>query len=112
MGLGMNKERKRLRDDEASFDTEKAARGQVRPHDEPCLVEGQIADRGKIVELGIFTVRLFKLLPGPAKLLVLRLELYLMDGEFMKELLKVHPGRGRQFLGRTQQEFSALRRRA
>ena len=51
----MDEEGKRLLDEEASFNAEEAARGEVRPGDEPHLVEGEVTDRGEIVEIRIFT---------------------------------------------------------
>ncbi len=96
----MDEEGKGFLDEEASFNAEEAARGEVRPGDEPRLVEGQVTDRGEIVEICILAARLFQLLPGPAKLLVLHLKLDLMDGELMNELLQVRPGHESQFLGR------------
>jgi hypothetical protein len=48
------KEGKGLLEEEASFNAEEAARGEIRPGDEPPFVEGQVTDRGEIVELRIF----------------------------------------------------------
>ena len=65
--LGMDEEGKGLLDEEASFDAEEAARGEIRPRDNSRLVERQIADRGKIVEICILAARLLLFLPGSAK---------------------------------------------
>ena len=51
----MDEEGKGPLEEQAPFGTEEAARGEVRPGDKPLLVEGQVADRGEIVEIGIFT---------------------------------------------------------
>ena len=39
----------------ASFDAEEVRAGEIRPGDEPVLIEGQVTDRGEIVEVRIFT---------------------------------------------------------
>jgi len=56
--LGMDEEGKGLLDEKASFNTEEAARGEVRPGDEPRLIEGQVTERGQIVQLCIQSVTL------------------------------------------------------
>ena len=51
----MDEEGKGFIDEEASFNAQEAAGGEVHLGCDPCLVEGQVTDRGEIVEIRIFT---------------------------------------------------------
>ena len=69
-----------------SIHAEPRRRVQVRCDDAALLVEGEVADRGEVVEIHVLLVRLLDLVLIAAQLLVLHLQLDLMDLELVQEI--------------------------
>jgi hypothetical protein len=91
-GMG-NETGKELADEAPPVDAEKGARGEVRLDDATVLIEGEIGDRGEIIEVHVAGPRFFDDVLRPAELLVLHLELYLVH-EKLVEYLLIRPGVG------------------
>ena len=70
---------------QGALDPENRGAGEVRCTDIPFPVEGKIADRGEIVDIGVRRQRALQLVPGIQKLSVLQLQLDLVDLQFVEK---------------------------
>ena len=80
-----------------AFDTEQRSRGQVGIDHAPLGVDREVGDGREVVEIDEAVAHRGQVDLGPAQLFVLRLELRLMDLQFMQQLgvPAQAPGRGR-----------------
>ena len=88
----MNVEGKRPLEDECPFPAQPSCSGEVGFHDETVPVEGQIADGGEVIEVGIPGAGFIELRLVPAKLIVLHLEFNLVHPQLVDKLSGVLGG--------------------
>ena len=68
---------------------EQGGSGEVRLPDQALPVEGEVADRGEIVEVEVVLEKGCRLVPGLRQLLVLQLQLYLVNLQLVDQPLRV-----------------------
>ena len=76
-------------DQAASFNAQLAGKGKVGLQDAPLPIGSDVADRGKLIEIGIFFQRFAQLFLGHAEFLVLHLQFDLMHLQFVDKSLAV-----------------------
>ncbi len=82
---GVEQRRQFAADQVTALHIEQAAPLEIDLADEAAGVEGEIADRGELVQLAVAVAGLLEALPGLAQLFVLRLEFHLIDAELVDE---------------------------
>ena len=94
------------------FDAEEDCGGEVRPGDEPHLIEASHANQGKIVEVCILSAASFPVAPGIYEVLRSAVRAR-SDGRRARERVSAGPSRtcGRVFRGASRRNVSAFRRR-
>jgi hypothetical protein len=69
----------------ATFHTQQGGGGEVGFQDAACMVNGKIAHRGEVIEVGVFAAGFLQLGLGQPEFLVLHLQLDLVHAQFMDE---------------------------
>jgi hypothetical protein len=69
--------------------TEQGGRGQIQLLDDSLPGQAEVADRRKIVEIGIAVARVLQRLLGFPQVLILHLQLHLMHLEFQEKALSL-----------------------
>jgi hypothetical protein len=89
---GGQKAQERRPDQETLLRAEQTHSGHIRFDDDALAVQGEVADRGKIIEVRILPARRLHLLLCPPELLVLHFELDLVRRQLMDETLDIPGG--------------------
>ena len=66
-------------DQVAALDAEQLGRGKVRSEDLTAAIEGEVGDRGEVVEVAVFFCQCLHLGTGALKFLILHLQFDLVD---------------------------------